>query len=87
MSLPAGPALLGCAVALVSGLVAARLMLRLVKNDRLEWFRIVLCACWAGGADIFWLCFTSSNRVSDYLFPLSGMKLSAGEGVENINMI
>ena len=40
MSLPAGPALLGCAVALVSGLVAARLMLRLVKNDRLEWFAL-----------------------------------------------
>ena len=40
LTLPMGPALLGCVVALLSGLLAARLMLRIVKNDRLEWFAL-----------------------------------------------
>ncbi len=39
-ALPIGPTVVGCLVALVSGLVAARLMLRIVKGKTLEWFAL-----------------------------------------------
>ncbi len=40
LTLPIGPAITGCIIALVSGLVAARLMLKIVKGKSLEWFAL-----------------------------------------------
>ncbi len=40
LDLPLGPAFTGCIVALLSGLFAARIMLKIVKNKKLEWFAL-----------------------------------------------
>ncbi len=40
MELPLGPALTGYIVALISGLFAARIMLKVVKSRKLEWFAL-----------------------------------------------
>ena len=40
LTLPVGPAFTGCIIALASGLVAARLMLKIVKGKSLSWFAL-----------------------------------------------